>query len=50
LCNIEFYKLGRNYLKDFVKEVNSTTKEDIKETARKYLYPEKSVIIVAEPK
>ncbi|RMG73380.1 MAG: insulinase family protein, partial [Nitrospirae bacterium] len=36
----EFYGLGLNYDKDYIRLINSVTKKDIQQVARKYLHPE----------
>ncbi|MFP4498838.1 MAG: M16 family metallopeptidase [Vulcanimicrobiota bacterium] len=47
LLNIEYYKLGDNYLKNLAKVYQQITPEDIKATAEKYLHPDRMYIIMS---
>ena len=46
LLTIAFYNLGDDYLSNFFKRINSVTKEQVMEMARKYLDPDKIRILV----
>jgi zinc protease len=49
LLAIETYGLGTNYLKDFVKGVRAVSAADVQAVARKYLDPERMVLVAAGP-
>ena len=49
LVNIEYYKLGDDYLKKYHKIYNSITREDIQAAAKKYLHPDKILTIITGP-
>ena len=42
----EFYKLGDNYINDYPEIISSITKNQVEETAKKYLYPERASIVL----
>ncbi len=42
----EFYGLGLNYDKDYIRLINSVTKQDIQRVARKYLHPDGYTLVV----
>ncbi len=42
----EFYGLGLNYDKDYIRLINSVTKQDIQRVAKKYLHPEGYTLVV----
>ncbi|OAI45638.1 peptidase [Planctomycetaceae bacterium SCGC AG-212-F19] len=47
LLSIERYKLGFNYLDDYRKAVGAVTPDDVLAVAKKYLDPQKMVLVVA---
>ena len=47
LLTIERYKLGFGYLEDFQKAVRAVTAEDVQAVAKKYLDPERMVLVAA---
>jgi predicted Zn-dependent peptidase len=46
LTSIEIYNLGLDYPQRYAGLINSITREDIQRVARKYLHPDKMVIVV----
>ncbi len=46
LTSIEFYNLGLDYPQRYPGLINSVSREDIQRVARKYLHPDKMVIVV----
>ena len=42
----EFYGLNDNYINDFPEIINSITKNQIEETAKKYLHPDKASLVL----
>ena len=46
LMAVEYYKLGMDYIEKYPVYINSVTKEDILRVAKKYLDPEKFVLVV----
>jgi zinc protease len=49
LLFIDRYRLGENYLTDYVKAVEAVTPEDVRDVARKYLHPEQLILVAAGP-
>jgi len=49
LLAIDRYKLGADYLNDYRKAVEAVTPEDVRAVARKYLDPDKLVLVAAGP-
>jgi zinc protease len=49
LLVIDRYKLGADYLNDYRKAVDAVTPEDVTSVAKKYLQPDKLVLIAAGP-
>ena len=49
LLTIERYGLGLDYLERFRKEVAAVTAEDVHAVAKKYLHPDKMILIAAGP-
>jgi len=47
LLSSEFYDLGDNYTNEYPDIINTITKEDIEEMARKYLHPEVASVVKA---
>ncbi len=47
LMTLELYGMDKNYFDTYISSINNITKEDIRETARKYLHPEKLKYIAA---
>lgn len=45
--NLKLFGLGDDYYNTYIRTVNSITADDIHETARKYLHPDKLVISIA---
>jgi zinc protease len=45
LAQVEFYNLGLNYFEMYEREITRVTKEDILESAKKYLHPDNIYII-----
>jgi len=50
LLNMERYSLGLNYYRDYENLIRSVTAEDVLSTARKYLDPERLLIVSAGTK
>ncbi len=46
LASIEIYNLGLDYPQKYASLINSITREDIQRVAKKYLHPDKLVIVV----
>jgi zinc protease len=46
LVAVEYYGLGIDYIDKYPTYINSVTKEDILQTARKYLDPERFILVV----
>ncbi|OGW37968.1 MAG: hypothetical protein A2Y97_05530 [Nitrospirae bacterium RBG_13_39_12] len=46
LAAVEFYNLGLDYAEKYPDYINSVTKEDVLKVARKYLDPEKYVLVI----
>jgi zinc protease len=46
LTSIEIYRLGLDYPKRYPALINSVTREDVRRVAKKYLHPDKMVIVV----
>lgn len=46
LTSIEIYNLGLDYPQKYPAIINAVTREDIQRVARKYLHPDKTVIVV----
>ena len=46
LAAVEFYKLGGDYAEKYAGYINAVTKEDVLRVARKYLDPEKYILVV----
>ena len=42
----EFYELGDDYINDYTEIISSITKEQVEETAKKYLHPEKASVVL----
>jgi len=42
----EFYELGDDYINDYPEIINSITKEQVEEMAKKYLHPEKASLVI----
>lgn len=42
----EFYELGDNYIDDYPEIISSITKDQVEETAKKYLHPEKASVVL----
>jgi len=42
----EFYELGDDYINDYTEIISSITKEQVEETAKKYLHPEKASLVI----
>ncbi|MSR53498.1 MAG: insulinase family protein [Gemmataceae bacterium] len=49
LLAIDRYKLGLDYLQDYRKAIESVTPEEVRAVAKKYLDPEKLVLVAAGP-
>ena len=49
LILVDRYRLGENYLNDYRKAVEAVTPEDVRAVARKYLDPERMVLVAAGP-
>jgi zinc protease len=49
LLLIDRHRLGENYLADYVKAVEAVTPEDVRDVARKYLHPERLILVAAGP-
>jgi zinc protease len=49
LLAIDRYKLGADYLNDYRKAVEAVTPEDVRAVAKKYLDPDKLVLVAAGP-
>jgi zinc protease len=49
ILNIERYNLGWDYTTTFRKKIESVTAADIQEMAKKYLHPDKMVLVAAGP-
>jgi len=49
LINIERYDLGLDYYRRYESLVRNVTRDDVLETARKYIYPDRLVIATAGP-
>lgn len=49
LLLVDRYRLGDNYLNDYRKAVESVTPEDVQAVARKYLDPDRLVLVAAGP-
>jgi len=49
LLSIDRYKLGLDYLQAYRKAVESVTPEEVREVAKKYLDPDKLVLVAAGP-
>lgn len=45
-ARLEYYGYPRGYLEDFRKNIGRVTKEDVLRVARKYLHPEKMILVV----
>lgn len=50
LSQLQFYKLGNNYIKTYEDMVNSITLEQVNEAARKHIKPEKLNTVIVGPK
>jgi zinc protease len=46
LTQVEYYSLGLDYAKKYPSLIRSVTKEDVLRVAQKYLFPEKSILVV----
>ena len=46
LTNIEFYGLGLEYPREYVRLVNAVSKDDILRVARQYIHPDHMIIVV----
>ena len=46
LASVAFYNLGDDYVKKYADYINAVTKEDVLRVARKYLDPEKYILVV----
>jgi zinc protease len=46
ILNVELYGLGEDYLKNYRKNINAVTKEDVIMAARKYLNPDNMKLVV----
>ncbi len=46
LVSVEYYGLGMNYVQDYLKAVESVTKEDVLKSARDHLHPDKYILVV----
>jgi zinc protease len=49
LLMVDRYKLGEDYLADYRKAVEAVTPEDVRAVARKYLDPERLILVAAGP-
>lgn len=49
LLLIDRHRLGENYMADYVKAVEAVTPEDVRDVARKYLDPERLILVAAGP-
>jgi zinc protease len=49
LLLIDRHRLGETYLADYVKAVEAVTPEDVRDVARKYLHPERLILVAAGP-
>jgi zinc protease len=45
LSDIPAYNLGLSYYQEYVKKVDAVTEQDIRNVAKKYLLPEKMLIV-----
>lgn len=43
---IDFYRLGLNYADDYVQQIKKVTKIDIQRVAKKYLHPDRFILVV----
>lgn len=46
LVSVEYYGLGMNYVQDYLKAVESVTKEDVLKSAKDHLHPDKYILVV----
>ncbi|MEE8329561.1 MAG: pitrilysin family protein [Thermodesulfovibrionia bacterium] len=46
LVAVEYYGLGMDYIDNYPDYINSVTKEDVLNVAKKYLYPEEFILVV----
>ncbi len=46
LVSVEYYDLGMNYVQDYLKAVESVTKEDVLKSAKDHLHPDKYILVV----
>ncbi len=46
LVAVEYYSLGMDYIDNYPDYINSVTKEDVLNAAKKYLYPEEFILVV----
>ena len=46
ILDVELYDLGENYLRDYRKNINAVTKQDVLRAAQKYLDPENLKLVV----
>jgi len=44
--NIDFYGLGLDYVDQYVQQIGKVTKEDIQRVAKKYLHPDRFILVV----
>ncbi len=49
LMNAEFYGLGLDYIQRYPEIYNSITLEQVKSAAKKYLHPDKALLVIAGP-
>jgi predicted Zn-dependent peptidase len=47
VINLKLYNLPKDYYNKYISNINSLTKEDILNAAKKYIYPDKLYIVVS---
>jgi zinc protease len=47
ILNIERYQLGLDYVREYPSKINAIQPEDVLETARRYISPDKLIIVSA---